>query len=754
MEEDRRTRRRNSGGHPLLRSKKREEEQVGYYNHGFSPSQIHSLAAICQTLLPPSDQQSFDSFNVASSTQPPFTDEVAEMIVKNGRSEAVKVLRIILMILSFRFGTLLLCGSLCLDKSWPFVLKFSELPLDRREEILRKWSRKSGFLLPFRITFFLSKFYTLFYFFSQTDENQKNPALEAIGYSLDTADASSNKKTEADEKRRPLQRGIVETMHESDITITQTLTEKGVYVAKDDGENVHRIRCDAVVVGSGSGGGVAAANLAKAGLKVLVLEKGNYFAAQDYSGLEGPSMLELYEKGGFLTSVDGKFMILAGSAVGGGTAINWSASIRTPDHVLQEWSEESKIKFFGSQEYKTAMDEVTTRIGVTDKCVKDGFQNQVLRKGCERLGLQVESVPRNSHEDHYCGLCGYGCRAGDKNGTDQTWLVDAVENGAVILTGIKAERFILVDNTDSSSNERQKRCVGVIASSVGGKIGKKFMIEARVTVSSAGSLLTPPLMLSSGLKNQNIGRNLTLHPVLMTWGYFPEKDSEFSGKMYEGGIITSLHHMNDAESGCKAILENPLIGPASYAGLSPWVSGADLKERMMKYARTAHLFALVRDIGSGEVMKENEITYRTTKKDRENLRAGLRQALRVLIAAGAAEVGTYRSDGQRIKCEGTSREAIEEFLDEVDAVGGVSTKGEYWTTYFSAHQMSSCRMGATAEEGALDENGESFEAEGLFVCDGSVLPSAVGVNPMITIQSTAYCISTRIVDSLQSKDKV
>ncbi|KAG5406109.1 hypothetical protein IGI04_012228 [Brassica rapa subsp. trilocularis] len=253
------------------------------------------------------------------------------------------------------------------------------------------------------------------------------------------------------------------------------------------------------------------------------------------------------------------------------------------------------------------------------------------------------------------------------------WLVDAVSHGAVILTGCKAERFILEKNGNNVGRKKMK-CLGESSS------------------------------------------------------------FNFKGRSYEGGIITSMSKVLSEDSEVRAIIETPALGPASFSVLCPWISGLDMKKRMSRYSRTANLITIVRDRGS--------------RRDRENITAGLRQSLRILIAAGAEEVGTHRSDGQKLICKGVDEKLIEEFLDSVSAEEGPKAMTENWSVYSSAHQMGSCRIGVDEDEGAIDLDGESWEADKLFVCDGSVLPSAVGVNPMITIMSTAYCISTRIVKSI------
>lgn len=112
----------------------------------------------------------------------------------------------------------------------------------------------------------------------QYDENGENQAWEAIGYHVDNDESTSNIQ-----KERPLEKGIVEAMNEDDLSLAQSLSNKGLEIDIDANSNILKVKCDVVIVGSGCGGGVAAAVLASSGLKVLVLEKGNYFTPRDFS---------------------------------------------------------------------------------------------------------------------------------------------------------------------------------------------------------------------------------------------------------------------------------------------------------------------------------------------------------------------------------------------------------------------------------------------------------------------------------------
>src|SRR5215212_5285968 len=94
-------------------------------------------------------------------------------------------------------------------------------------------------------------------------------------------------------------------------------------------EDGQTLEADAVVVGSGPGGSVIAATLARAGKKVVVLEAGGYFNESDFVGLELPAYQEMYWRGGPTPTADGNVSLQAGTALGGGTVINWTNCLRT-----------------------------------------------------------------------------------------------------------------------------------------------------------------------------------------------------------------------------------------------------------------------------------------------------------------------------------------------------------------------------------------------------------------------------------------
>ncbi|KAK1304927.1 Long-chain-alcohol oxidase FAO4A [Acorus calamus] len=535
--------------------------------------------------------------------------------------------------------------------------------------------------------------------------------------------------------------------------LSKTLKKKGFRVSTTtttttSNPSLTIISCDAVVVGSGSGGGVVAGVLAKAGHKVIVLEKGDYYPKSSLSLLEGPTLDNMYDGSCFMATDDLGVIVLAASTVGGGSTINWSASLRTPDHVLDEWRNVHGLHdLFGisNSAYERALEAVCERMGVQSGVDEEGLNNAVLRSGCERLGYPVKHVPRNAPLDHYCGWCHLGCKGGRKKGTAETWLADMAESGnGVIFPRCEALRVM-----HEKGGIKGRRATGVVFKSFDSRrTTTTVLVESKVTVVACGALRTPGLLKRSGLKNKHIGRNLRLHPVVMAWGFFPSKKK----KSYEGGIITSMSTVvsNFETTGYGAVIQMPSLHPGMFSVLTPWLSGADFKDRMTRFAGTAHLFALARDGGEGGAvdLTRGTMAYKMDGRDEESLQRGLEEMLRILAAAGAEEIGTQHRMGKRLlNVTKAGEEELERFVREASGRG----LRDWSAPICSAHQMGSCRMGVEPERSAVDQRGETWEVEGLFVGDASVLPTALGVNPMVTVQAIAYCTAQSLLEFLERK---
>ncbi|KAH0648380.1 hypothetical protein KY285_033628 [Solanum tuberosum] len=752
------------------------------YLGALSSNQLDSLTTLCDTFVPSihdannyghqdqgniDDDDSYTKFLQTSASMNGTPQHIAWMINNRLQHPKMNLCKLALWLLSTRIGTFILCGKASLSTQFPYLQTFSNISPKKREESVKSWATSCFKLL--RILFFAAKILVLLVFYTQVNDESQNSSWKALGYSGPDPDFKKQKQENMNSNEKddqpfgPLYEGII-SLKNSQKIIFHRLQELGFSVSKPHNfKNARRstecpafiIECDAVVVGSGSGGGVIAGILANAGHKVLVLEKGSYRARTNLSLLEGTSMDQMYLGSGLLTTQDMDIMLLAGSTVGGGSTINWAASIQTPQHVLKEWSESYNLELFESELYKEAMKIVCEKMGVQSEIEDEGFQNMILRKGCQELGYPVETIPTNAPSDHYCGWCSMGCKDGKKKGTAETWLVDLVKSGnGAILPECEALEVIHEEKNDNSG---KRKAIGVAFAfqNIEG-MREICMVKSKVTIVACGALSTPSLLKRSGLKNPNIGRNLHLHPVVIAWGYFPDSPStsneiwpKAEKKSYEGGIMTAMSKVvaNFEGSGYGAVIQTPGLHPGMFSALMPWVSGLDFKMRMSKYSRTAYIFALARDKGSGEALSPYSVSYKLDQTDEENLKAGLEKTLRILAAAGAEEIGTQQEKGRSLKVNEASLKEFERFVKEESSI----EIGKHSVPICSAHQMGSCRMGVDPKTSVVNSKGETWEVEGLFLGDSSVCPTAIGVNPMVTIQAISYCTAQSVLQLLKNQ---
>ena len=265
------------------------------------------------------------------------------------------------------------------------------------------------------------------------------------------------------------------------------------------------------------------------------------YPASHLIGTPAAGFRDLYENNGLMASEDGSINILAGSTWGGGTTVNWSASLIPQHFVRQEWATKNKLPHFLTKEFTDSIDFVCHRMGVSPAAVVHSKPNALLIDASLKLGYHASTIPQNTNgSQHSCGFCSFGCTFlslpvvrvnadrtivgpyGEKQGGTVTWLRDAAEHGAKFIQEATVDRLLFATSLSAKSpteatlaqytpTSSRNRVIGALIKSADGKIA--ILRATKAVVVSAGSLNSPAILLRSGLKGSRIGKNLHLHPV-------------------------------------------------------------------------------------------------------------------------------------------------------------------------------------------------------------------------------------------------
>lgn len=496
------------------------------------------------------------------------------------------------------------------------------------------------------------------------------------------------------------------------------------------------LECDVVICGSGAGGGVVAGVLALAGKSVVVLEKGPNPLPSAMTQIEGDMLSAWYLDGGLVMTQSGSMPILAGSCLGGGTAINYTTSFPLPAPVRAEWDAAAGLDLFASDRFAQSLQRVSVRSGLGTRWNTPGERDALLERGCRTLGWHVDRQPRNvtdCAEGLECGYCGYGCRRGAKNSTDRTYLRDAADAGARLVVQCDVQRV----------TRERGRVTGVEATlrrSAGPPV--RLVVKARAVVIACGALHTPAVLRRSGLTSPAIGPGLRLHPATAVAGVFPHRVEPWSGALQ----TRYSEEFANLDAGYGARFETAPVHFALPASGFGWESARRFRHDLSRLAHTSIVGVLLRDRDAGRVAVSRDgrprAHYELTGYDAGHLRRALLGAAEVLAAAGAKEIFTLQTPPARVR-PGTPNWRAR-LIAEADSRGYQRAR----MSYISFHQMGTAALGRDPATSAAGETGELHEVRGLYVADGSAFPTSSGVNPMVTIMAIADHVARGIAETL------
>ena len=481
------------------------------------------------------------------------------------------------------------------------------------------------------------------------------------------------------------------------------------------------LEVDCVVIGTGAGGAVVARELAEAGVAVVMIEEGRYFERHDFTGRPFAMQQQMYRAGGATFSVGNVAIpIPIGVTVGGTTTVNSGTCYRAPAHVLAHWRDDLGVRGFSTEELAPHYERVERVLGVAPTAAALlGGCARVVARGCDALGFRHAPLLRNAPDCDGQGVCCFGCPTDAKRSTNVSYVPLALRAGAELFTRARAERVIVEGG----------RAVGVEARSAS---GRRLTVRARAVVVAGGALVTPIFLERNHLGGASgqLGRNLSIHPAAGALAEFDEPIESWRG-VPQGLAIEEFRD--------EGILFEGAATPLEFTAALMSQLGPRLIELCERFDRIASFGLMVEDTSRGRVRLVGErpvVTYVLNDADLARLRRGLDLLAQVYLAAGARTVlmPVHGFDEVRSLADLARFRAASIRASDLDL-----------SAY---HPLGTARLGPDPRSSVVDVDHQVHDTPGLYVVDGSSVPSSLGVNPQLTIMAMATRAAQRLAQRL------
>lgn len=489
-----------------------------------------------------------------------------------------------------------------------------------------------------------------------------------------------------------------------------------------------RDRADVVVVGTGAGGGTLAAYLAARGWDVVMLERGGFFRAEDFSQREDEAMAAFNGRRGMDTSDDNGIFLSYAQAVGGTTVHYWGDSFRTPVDRLERWREGSGIDWMTEPALAPHFDAIESELGIHiagENLFNEN--NRLVRAGCEALGVHGDAVPTARVDCIACGWTQFGCAYNRKTSQLITTIPRVSKRDGRIYSDARAEGLIV-------EGGRARGVRGVLVDRATGRARGRLEVRADTVVVAGGALGTAELLMRS-LDDPVVGRRLYINPHYWVLADFGREIDNVTGipcayAVHEWREVRTDRNGDYAGGGYIMLTSHQSPGIA--AAMLPETGAAHL-ERMQRFRQLGSLMSVIDEAHPGTVYLDggrHRVKYRVRGVDALKAVDYLKNASRIFLAAGAREVWIPDIYGTVVRSEAD--------LDRRIGVRSIAPNAQFAA---GSHLMGTAPLGSDPEDSFAGPTGESHRLPGLYVADGAALPGSVSVDPSLTIMAVARHIA-------------